>query len=383
MKKAAIFNVLNINNHGDRFIADCVKYLAENEQGFSADIYSLEPFVNPLIKLIYLGILFISKLLKGKELKDKLVLSATIIRCKKYYRKTLSSYDAVIIGGGSFKYGTQKVWAEYSVLIDVAEELNLPVMFNAVNIQKYDPSSWKCKYLTKHASKPNVRMITSRDGDFGVKRLREEYKIPDRIICAGVGDPAFWIPDCYNIARTECNETVGINIINGKNYRLYGGTRSEEEIVDFYCGLLKKLDEKNIRWELFTNGIQADYLFGKRILQKYGQKGAEIYIPVSAKDTVDKIASYKVILGARLHACICAYSLDVPFIGLNWDEKILHFSEMSETEELFFSEDQLDAEIISEKIECLLRQGYQFSAGNRDYWKEKTRSFLCEYLRSV
>ena len=109
----------------------------------------------------------------------------------------------------------------------------------------------------------------------------------------------------------------------------------------------------------------------------------KIYVPFSAENNVEKIASYKVMLGGRLHACICAYSLDIPFCGLNWDEKILHFSEISNTEDLFFNENNLKADVISNVIETLFKQGYCFDSYNRDIWKEKTKAFLNKFLLSI
>jgi len=150
-----------------------------------------------------------------------------------------------------------------------------------------------------------------------------------------------------------------------------------------YCQLLEYLDKKNIPWELFINGMRKDYLFGRKVLEKYGNQDIEIVCPSSAIEAVKKISSYKVILGARLHACICAYSLDIPLAGINWDEKLKHFSEIAKIEDLFFSEKTIKNNSLGEKLVYLYENGYSYDKEIRNYWKNQTGSSLCAFVSEM
>ncbi len=383
MKRIAVFNILNINNHGDRFIADCVRYLLDrtSDEQTRVTVNNLEASMSEPMHFLYRALLRFSKLFAGHSFADKIVLTAVFLRNKQAYQKILAESDAVIIGGGSLKYGTQKVWADYSLLIETAAKRHIPVMFNAVNVQKADPGIWKCRYLKDHLHYENVAMITTRDGEAGVKRLKEEYGV--KTVCAAVGDPAFRIPECYGIQKHTDRKIAGINVINGRNFRTYGGTMTEDQVVSLYREILQELDRRHIPWELFTNGMAPDLRFAEKIVSGFGDRVPEVYVPETAEDLAEKIASYRVILGGRLHACICAYALDIPFTGFYWDEKLVRFAEMAKTEDLFFSESALDPIAVADKLEDLYQNGYTYDAGNRDHWKEQTGYYLKQFLEQI
>ena len=44
MKKIAVFSLLSINNHGEQFIADCIKYLVQQESDVDIAVYGCEDF---------------------------------------------------------------------------------------------------------------------------------------------------------------------------------------------------------------------------------------------------------------------------------------------------------------------------------------------------
>ncbi len=383
MKKIAVFSLLSINNHGEQFIADCVKYLAQQENDVDITVNQLEAPLHLGNILIYGFLMKVSDICPGSKFSVMCQLWGIKTRNANYYQKKLADIDAIIIGAGSYKYGTQKLWADYSVLIETAACRNIPVMFNAMNVQKYDPNNRKCLTLAEHTNYPNVRTITTRDMDEGIRKLRNDYHIRENIRCAAAGDPAFWIPECYGVSAKKNREIIGVNVIIGENFRKYGGILSENAVIDIYCGLLKKLDEMHLRWELFTNGIPADLEFGKRILKQYGNSELPVVVPTSAKNAAELIASYRVILGARLHACICAYALNIPLAGLLWDEKLVYFAHMAKIDELFFKESELDPSVLADKLADLYHHGYTYDIANRDYWKEQTRIHIHEFINSL
>ena len=202
-KKIAIAGYASLENYGDTFIVKCNEYLINSLGKYDIILVDFEAPMNLFTKIIYYVVLVLSKFLGNYKTKAKLELLATKIRCYRYYKMKLRGTDAIVFAGGSLKYGTQKQWAYESMIVDIADKYNIPVMFNACNIQKYDAENWKCLYLTNRIKKSCVKMITSRDGEFGVKRLQDEYSIDNKIECYGVGDVAYWIPECYNIKKNN------------------------------------------------------------------------------------------------------------------------------------------------------------------------------------
>ncbi len=365
----AVMGLAGIHNYGDNFILDCVAYLIDRGGRYRAEAIDLEAPLKGGRAFLYAGILVLTKFLPKKRLRAELEYLAVRIRCGAYYRKALENKAALIFGSGSFKYGTQKLWAYYSLAVETAQRLRIPVMFNGMNIQKSDLGDWKCRFLADHANFPCVRMITSRDGESGERRLREEYGIRREICCKGVGDAAFWIPECYRMKRSAGNKKVGINLIYGNIFRRYGNSLTEEELLTAYCGLLGKLDEDKADWELFTNGLPADYRFGKKVLKRYGNVQREIRVPKSAEELLRIIGSYETILGARLHACICAYSLDIPFVGFLWDEKLRFFAGMAGLKENFIEERELSADCLYRKLRLAGSGMLPADKEKREKWK--------------
>ncbi|MGN0437431.1 MAG: polysaccharide pyruvyl transferase family protein [Lachnospiraceae bacterium] len=379
MKKIVVMGYIGLHNYGDNFIADSVKYLINSVSDCEVVEADLESDMSFVTKLFYYPFLVLSKFRKQSVLAAKFLNLAVKIRCKKTYRKLLKDCDALIFGGGGFKYGTQKVWAYYSLGVEIAQEYGIPVMFDAMNIQKYNGNDWKCRYLQEHANRPNVKMITTRDGEFGVERLVNDYKIRKDIICAGVGDPAFWIPECYGINKAS-REVVGINLIHAKAFVRYGRNVSEEAMYDAYLGVLKGLDEAGIKWELFTNGMPEDYAFGQKVLKLYGDENHVIKHAKSVEDLLLIVASYKVVFGARLHAGICAYALDIPVVGFCWDEKLDCFAKMAGIESYFLSENDFSSDNLLPLIVNNFNHPIVYDKENRDYWREETKKYLSAFI---
>lgn len=340
-KNVGIAGYATLKNYGDTFIVKCNEYLVDSLGDYDITTIDFEVKMNIIHKCLYYAILVLSKVFKKNSLGAKFELLAVNINCRHYYKKQIKKVDALIFAGGSLKFGTQKQWACESILIDLAEKKYIPVMFNGCNIQKYNQENWKCRYLTKRLNKKCVKMITSRDGQYGADRLRKEYHVRKDIGCFGVGDTAYWIPEAYHYKKNDNANKLGINLINGGIFKRYGNNLSEDQLLNAYCELLNLLDKNNLDWELFTNGLEIDKKFGQKLLKQYGREDINIKEPHSDVELLDIISNYKGILGARLHACICAYSLDIPFIGMIWDEKLFYFSKIAGIEKYMLNENNI------------------------------------------
>lgn len=283
--------------------------------------------------------------------------------------------DGIIFVCGSFKYSTQDLYRNYSSIVWAAKKLGIPVMYDAMNIQKYSHNNVKCKILKKYANSKNVKVISSRDGEIGVNKLKEDYIYNKNIKLLPVGDPAFYISECYSISK-ENGDSIGVNVIRSNIFLDYGYDVSCDIVIELYVNIMKTLDKEGIKYRLFTNGLADDYNTACEIVLQYNKNNdscistEEIIVPKNDIDNVKIISKFAGIIGARLHANICAYALDIPLSSFIWDEKLKNFSICNHLESYFVDENNLNAEIIVKNLYKAIDCGYNKEL--RDEWKEKT-----------
>lgn len=370
----------NYDNMGDRIIGECVYYLVKQiKPECNISCVNFQP---ERIGKEYERYRARRRRIENKGLgiiEYKFIYHIMKEFVKKYYIENLKNANALILACGSFKYRTQNLWTTYSIAVECAKKYDIPVMFDAMNIQDYDGKDWRCKLLKNRANYSNVRMITSRDGIHGVNKLTKYYINNKNIEMFPAGDPAFWVKECYEPQTTKQNK-IGINLIRGNIFEDYGGGVSEEQLLELYSEIVMKLNARGEEWELFTNGLKCDYDFGKKLLKKcgYNEENHKIFISKNTNDCVNKIMECKAVIGARLHACICAYSLDVPMAGFVWDDKLIHFAEMSKTKEYFCLESNLSSEELLNKLSEAIKLGYDIQ--NRNYWKNQTKNTIKRFL---
>ncbi|MCI8747864.1 MAG: polysaccharide pyruvyl transferase family protein [Lachnospiraceae bacterium] len=382
MKKIAIMGLCNYENMGDQIIARTVDYLVR-QCGEEYDPYYVN-FQPDRKGVRYENYKEMRKKVESHnpdEIEHKRIYDIMYWFVSPYYEEMLKNADALIFMGGSFKYRTQNVWATYSIALEYAKKFNIPVMFNAMNIQDYDDYDWRCQLLKEHANFSCVKLITSRDGISGVEKLKNYYIENSDIKLFPAGDPAFWSKECYNYINVEKKDIIGINLIRGDVFLDYGLEVTEEELLIFYEEIIKELTKKGYNWELFTNGMKADFLFGEKVLAKCNMENLnKIYIANSDEDCVKNIAKYKGIIAARLHAGIVAYSLNIPIAGFIWDEKLVHFSEMAKLNKSFCNVNELKGKIIVEKLEEAMLLKYDEE--NKYLWKRYTFETIRMFLES-
>lgn len=362
-------------NYGDQFIAHCCDYLV-NKTGINLQIEMLDfsQRNRDFRWYCYGGVTLISRFLNNGKLEYWLYKKWH----EKRYENTIREADGIIIACGSFKYTTQSLWASYSLIVEIAKKYNIPVMFDAMNVQKYDVNNEKCKILKQHLNYDNVKIFTSRDGMMGVNRLSENYVDNKDLLLYPAGDPAFWLNECYKIERNKESNVIGINLIDGDVFRRYGKTLGERDLLKVYVDLINKLEKEGKQWELFTNGLEGDYAFGEKLLSTLGYSNRSVVVPKDAYDLSNIVSGYKVILGARLHASICAYSLDIPVVGYIWDDKLIGFSKMAKIEQFFLQENELTG---SRLYDLLIRaMDFKYDDENKDYWKKQTYDTIKLFL---
>ncbi len=125
--------------------------------------------------------------------------------------------------------------------------------------------------------------------------------------------------------------------------------------------------------------MDADVAVGLRLLNDLGLPSEMLKAtPSDARELVETIKDFKMVFGARLHACITSVSLGVPVTGLLWDNKLKFFSETMKISEYFTEVADLTADNVIKKLKKLER--FSLNTENRKVYKEKTLQSLKFFL---
>lgn len=386
MKKVAVIGLYAIKNAGDNILCEATQYLIKQK---NPEVQIVEVDVNPRIKS-YKGLelipFWISKVLI--RVSGSIFKYENSSRFRYYYeyfmwwlkinhkfKTQLKDVDAIVFAGGGFlKFRTQGLNYYVEQIMKIARKNNIPVMMNGVGIEGYSETDIRCQRLKKAINQDCFKVITTRDD---IDTLKNNYIVNPNIKIAHVGDPALWVPECYNMKRNENpSNVVGINVIRGRVYQAYGNTLSEFELLNFYKKLVQGVEERGWDWVLFSNGMAADQKFGAMLLRALGCSDRRKILP-TANDSVEfleQIRSFKLVFGARLHACITSYALDVPVVGLIWSEKLRIFADVIGKKDSFFEENELNIDNILDAMEREMNSNYDKTI--RDDLRTRTKNYL-------
>lgn len=386
MKKVAVIGLYAIKNAGDNILCEATQYLIKQK---NPEVQIVEVDVNPRIKsykALELIPFWISKVLI--RVSGSIFKYENSSRFRYYYeyfmwwlkinhkfKTQLKDVDAIVFAGGGFlKFRTQGLNYYVEQIMKIARKNNIPVMMNGVGIEGYSETDIRCQRLKKAINQDCFKVITTRDD---IDTLKNNYIVNSNIKIAHVGDPALWVPECYNMKRNENpSNVVGINVIRGRVYQAYGNTLSEFELLNFYKKLVQGVEERGWDWVLFSNGMAADQKFGAMLLRALGCSDRRKILPTAnnSVEFLEQIRSFKLVFGARLHACITSYALDVPVVGLIWSEKLRIFADVIGKKDSFFEENELNIDNILDAMEREMNSNYDKTI--RDDLRTRTKNYL-------
>lgn len=282
---------------------------------------------------------------------------------KSYYRGQLDSPSLiVIVGGGIIKYKYQSFHLFLTALVELADELKIPVVINAAGIEGYDEKDSRCQMLKKALNKDIVKSITTRD-DIDTLSLKYIDEASDKHI-GKVADPAVYCNEVYKQIKKQSN-VYGIGLVRGSIFLDNERDLSQEKVTKFYADLILEMESRELEYRLFTNGLPADSELIKQIEMKLGLKKLQVVEPKNDNELVETIASFTTVIAARLHANIISYALNMPSIGLVWNDKLALFGKDIGYPERFFEYDQLNAKEIVDAAVLANEQGYE-----QERWNE-------------
>ena len=393
MKKIAVVGLYAIKNAGDNILCEVTQYLLQQED---PSIKIVEVDVNPRAKS-YRGLekipFFISKVLikisgyvfqYENSSKFRYIYEYFMwwLKINRKFKKQFKGVDAIVFAGGGFlKFRTQGLNYYVEQIVKIAEKNNIPIMMNGVGIEGYSETDIRCQRLKRAINKDCMKVITTRDD---IDTLENLYIENPNIKTARVGDPALWVPECYRVNRDKNpSPVIGINVIRGRVYQAYGNTLSEFQLMNFYKKLIAGVEDRGWEWVLFSNGMASDQKFGRQLLKGLGYTDFRKLLnpPANSLDFLNLIRSFRCVFGARLHACITSYALDVPVVGLIWSEKLRIFAEVIGKKNAFFEEEDLHIENILDAIATEMESGYDTEI--RENLRGLTKQYLQTFLQII
>lgn len=364
------------DNLGDKIIYECTKQLYEKYTHVisqKSKSLSLNPPIakrkpNIVIRAAYK----LRRILSSMLLKRNYFSATTTYALKdaqQYYYHEIKGADIIILtGGGLIKYKYQFCcWGTLSALLRAANKHGIPVWLNAVGVEGYDEREQACRYLKDSLHLPCVKQISVRDD---ITTLIDMYLDGSpQCECIKVADAAVWAGEVYGIKRNNNTDLIGIGI--GREYLFYRDEiKYPINLKEFYVELIKCLLNEQKPFVLFTNGDKEDNATAIEICDTFHAigKSIELHIPKSDKHLIEIIAKCRGIIAARLHSCIIAYSLNVPCVGMVWNEKVAFFGSDIGYSNRFLRDYEMYPQEAITRMEEAIKNGY--NGNERDLYRE-------------
>lgn len=253
-------------------------------------------------------------------------------RYKRAYRNAMRGVDAVFIGGGQLLMDNAAVFpVRAAAAVQSAKSLGIPVVFYCVGVgENWGRLTRRLVHSALLAS--NVKAVLVRDS---VSATRLNNIFPG--ITASVQllfDPGLVSESAYGFRFAEKRaNTIGIGIIGTQAVarRLPKHPLASAASEAYWTRLCELLINNGHTVRIFCNGADDDWRTASTVFANLARDenfSAHVELcdkPLTGGNLVELIAQFQVVIAARLHACVVATSLQVPCIGLMWDDKVAAF----------------------------------------------------------
>lgn len=360
MKKICFVGLYDEFNMGDPVIAHCTEWLFTND---IPDVEIVRLTLDKPDKELKQSSFFrvknkIRHLLR-KDYTNEQMAKMVFPLALKLYRERIKESDLVIlVGGGLIKYKYQMLGVETAALCEACNLEKINLIINAVGIESYDGDNMICQMICKALQNESVKYISTRDD---LTLLRDYYlKDNPHVICEKVADSAVWAKEAYSISKDDTSQIIGVGIGRAGLFRANGIDISGDDIQNLYERITVEVVKRGYNVQLFTNGLLADNRMAEKVKKGLQSRGIGLSLRIPQNDTelVEILSSYKAVIATRLHSCIVSYSLDVPAIGLVWNDKLSFFGENIGRPDYFIKPSDFNETFIVNRMELALRQGY-------------------------
>ena len=272
--------------------------------------------------------------------------------------KHIESAELIIFGGAPmFNYKYEGFSDRTVKTLKLIQKYNKPVIFSAIGVEDYEPHNPKCMRLKEALSATSVKMITTRDNFAALQGFVEGAEI----VIDKVADPVVFAKSIFRKKFEDAGggkQKIGIFVIRGAAFKDNKMKFTQDEAVALYRDLARELEEKGYDYEYITTGSHADEAFLARLTLDYGLPRDKCVLNVnSPEELVNKINSYSGVIACRLHANITCYALNIPAVGLVWNNKVSQFYESIGYPERFVKAESMTPKNIVEKLEAAMKIG--------------------------
>lgn len=368
--KIAVFNVKFSENLGDGVLAQCLEKALCRDGDIEVETIDLagrvrfgatSPHRRSAVRLLHVLPNFARRLAVSHALRAKLRALG-----EEWDRK-IAAVDGVVLGGGNlFQDDDLNFPLKIGTLLDSVRRSGKPFAIHAVGVTR----SWSSHALAlfRQIEDTNLVYLSVRDT---ASHDNWRHHFPKGHAPAVVPDPGLFAGDLLTASAlvNEGEHVVGICVTDpvilarhsGRRVRgICFGTSGE------YVELIQLLVQRGERVQLFSNGAREDQAFAERVFLdgrlapcRAAGRLRLAERPGTPEELMDVIRSNSVVLAHRLHACIVAYALGIPQVGLGWDPKVESFFRSVGRQDYF-----ADSPEITPKHICMLLE--ETAAGGID-----------------
>lgn len=288
----------------------------------------------------------------------------------------------IFAGGGIIKYKYQKFYYYIDTITRIAQEHSIPVYFHAVGVEGYDSDNEECKILKEALNRLCVKQISTRDD---LETLKHYISKNTGVKLLSVPDAAVCTSEVYGIKKQPTDKLVGLGVVREGIFRSNGIDIGLEELLLLWSGIIKELESKGYQWQIFTTGWPSDMKFAVNLMNYLGMhdniSDKVVPSPSDPNELIHTISSYQAVIAGRLHANIVSYALDIPSIGIVWNDKLNFFGKSIGFPQRFINVDNFHPEKIVTELEQAIQTGY--SEELRSQQQAMTYNSIKEILASI
>lgn len=233
------------------------------------------------------------------------------------FEEEIKDADALIIGGGNMIFDIFKrtlAAAQFESYVDTAKKHKKKVYAISLGIGPFQ-TNYQEKKAIKALSKCDY--VTFRDEkSYNIyKKNNSQTNAPVHVTV----DPVFSMPKRRVLPKD--NHTIGINIINNPEY--HQDKRIYNKVVDGYVLLIKEFTEvQNKQVKLFSTETR-DYEVIQEVYDRIEQKDCVSIVEIhNVSELMNLYSDISILIAARMHAMIIAYTQLLPVVGLSWQPKV-------------------------------------------------------------
>lgn len=397
-RKIALLGLLFDDNLGDPLLFDCAEYLVRKEYAGEVNVKCID-FVNPISEKkksskkvaaakpnkIKKGIKTVLRTTLGEKNLSVILQNRIFKHSKEFlsarYEKELQDVDLIIImGAGTLKYHVRYDFGPYYGLVcDYAQKYGIPIVVNCAGIEsKYDKKDFRCRRFSRILSANPYKIITTRDE---IDELRKYIKNP-KIEIAKIADVGTWASEAFAIERDLNSDTIGIGVIAAERFVEYKRGISIEQYEAEIVRIVQQLEDRGEKWKLFTNGCTADSITAVNICKRLGKEPeAILLVPTTPRELVETVSKFKGIITSHLHSCIVAYSLNIPFIAVSWNNKLKYFAENIHCPERVVTAENFEAEYVISQFDEAMEKGYDLA--HKELYRQSDIDYMKKYLALI